>query len=139
MLYTTINGKTDSVWLKKEQLKPLLQTFFTPEIDTANLQNYFTETKFKDQSINAITITYDPSGQLPDSIQLRNWTIYIDPETENVRSIYIVKQFKEKDQLITQQLMWNTDKSAKITTIRNQADGNTVLLKEEKFIFSDNL
>jgi hypothetical protein len=142
LLYTTINGETDSTWLKKEQLKTFLAPFFSVNIDTTNLIDLFKETKFNDQTVNAITLMYEPLKQLPDSLQLRSWNVYIDPISGNVRSIYIVKQFKDSSlsngQSYTQQLIWTTDRSAKIITILNQPDGATTLVKEQKIIWNDN-
>ncbi len=138
LMYTIINDKTDSVWLKKMELKTILAPFFSFNIDTTNLIQYFKETKFNDQTLNAITLTYEPLGKLPDTLQLRGWNVYIDPTSGNIRNVYIEKGFKENGQSYTQQLIWTTDKSAKIITILNQPDGNTKLLKEQKIIWDDN-
>ena len=138
LLYTTVGDKTDSAWLKKEDLKPLLQSFFVPEIDSTNLINFFTETKFNDQTIHAITLTYEPTAQLPDTFAIRSWNVYINPETGNVTSIYILKQYKENNQSFTQQLTWKTGKSATITTIHDLPDGNSELVKKQKIIWSYN-
>jgi hypothetical protein len=132
----TIKEKTDSDWLKREQLKPLLQAFIEPEIKDTNLNKFFKETKFNDQTINAITFTYDPITQLPDSIDLRTWNVYINPQTGNVIKIYLVKNIKENNQSITQQLTWETNKSAEITDILNKPDGSSEILSQEKFIWN---
>ncbi|MEI9934194.1 MAG: hypothetical protein WDM71_04945 [Ferruginibacter sp.] len=63
---TITNGKEDSEWLKREQLKPFLQAFVKPEINETNLTKYFKESRFNDQTINAVTLTYDPISILPD-------------------------------------------------------------------------
>lgn len=142
LLYTTQNGTTDSIWLKKDQLSTFLSPFFTVDIDSTNLIHLFKETKFNDQTLNAITLIYEPLGQLPDTLQLRSWNVYIDPASGKVRSVYLVKQFKEKNQSggqsYTQQLIWTTDESAQITTILNQPDGTATLVKEQKIIWNDN-
>jgi len=135
---TVINNKTDSVWIKKSELVALLQDFLSPEIKETNLINYFKETSFMDQTINAITFTYDPLPTLPDSISLRHWDIYIDPESDKISKIYLVKQFKEKEGIVTRQLTWKTNKWASINTIINMPNGNTALLKAEKFIWNFN-
>jgi hypothetical protein len=100
------------------------------------LINFFTETKFKDQTLNAITFTYDPSRIMPDSIPLRHWDVYVNPETGNVEKVYIVKTIKEQGQSFTQQLTWQTNKLVKITTILNTANGDQELLKEVVFIWN---
>ena len=133
---TVVKGKADSIWLTKVALKSMLQPFLTPVIGETNLMPYFTETRFNDQTINAITFTYEPSQTLPDSIPLRQWSVYVDPEKSVVSKIYMVKQLKEKDQNLTQQLTWQSNKSAKISTILNKADGNLELLREEEFVWN---
>ncbi len=136
MQITTIKGKSDSTWITKAVLKKLLLPFQTPVIDETSMVNYFTETKFKDQTLNAITFTYDPSQTIPDTISLRHWDVYVNPETGNVEKVYIVKTIKEQGANFTQQLTWQTDKLIKITTILNTADGNQELLKEVVFIWN---
>ena len=135
---TTVNGKTDSSWIKKNELACLLKDFISPEIKETNLTSYFKETSFQDQTINAITFTYDPSAVLPDSVSLRHWDVYIEPETGKVTKVYLVKQVKEKDRSITQQLTWKTDKWASINTLLDAPNGNSSLIKTEKFTWNFN-
>jgi hypothetical protein len=127
---TTIKGKSDSVWIQKNDLKKLLAPFLSAIINETNLVTFFTETKFNDQTLNAITFTYDPSRIIPDSISLRHWDVYVNPETGIVEKVYIVKNSKEDKNNLTQQLTWKSNEMAKITTILNKEDGNQELLKE---------
>jgi hypothetical protein len=133
---TTVKGKSDSIWITKEVMKKLLLPFLTPVINETNLIDFFTETKFKDQTLNAITFTYDPSQIMPDSISLRHWDVYVNPETGNVEKVYIVKTIKDQGQNLTQQLTWQTNKLVKITTILNKTNGDQELLKEVVFIWN---
>jgi hypothetical protein len=132
----SIRDKNDSQWIKKEQLKLLLAPFLKPEINNTNLAKYFKETKFNDQSINAITFTYDPIGTLPDSIPLQNWTVYVSPQTSTVTRIFMTKSLKENNQFITQQLTWESNTSALIVDILNKPDGSSEVLTQDKFIWS---
>jgi hypothetical protein len=134
----TMNNKTDSVWIKKGVLSSSLSVFLTPEIKENNLTEYFRETSFNDQTLDAITFTYDPVKKLPDSISLRHWDIYIDPETGKILKVYIVKEFKEKEKTIMQQLTWKTNSSAAINTLINTPGGKIQLQKAEKFIWNFN-
>jgi len=132
---TTVKGKTDSAWIQKKDLKPLLLPFQSPVINETNLTAYFKETRFNDQTLNAITFTYDPIKTIPDSISLRHWDVYVNPETGNVTKVYLVKKIKENNQDLTLQLSWQTNKQAKISTILNKPDGTLELLKEVVFIW----
>jgi hypothetical protein len=132
----TIRDKSDSQWIKREQLKSFLSAFLEPEITETNLIKYFTETRFNDQTVNAITLSYDPIGTLPDSMTLKSWNVYIDPKTGNVTGVFIVKRTKAGNQSITQQLTWENNTSAQIVNILNKPDGSGEILNQEKFIWN---
>jgi hypothetical protein len=139
LMYTvTSNKKTDTNWLKKEQVRPLLEPFIADEITATNLITFFKETKFKDETINAITYTYSPLKPLPDSLAIQHWDMYINPETGSVQKIYLVKEKAIEDEVIITQLIWQTNKWAKITTLKKKANGETSIVKEEKIIWSFN-
>ena len=132
----TVNGKTDSVWIKREQLAILLESFLSPTINETNLVAYFKETSFNDLTLNTLTLTYDAIQTLPDSLHLTHWDVYINPETGKIRKIYMVKQLKINDDFVTEQLTWQTNKSATITTLINKGGNKTELLKVDKFIWN---
>jgi hypothetical protein len=124
---TTVNNQTDSVWLPRNLVKPLLQPFTRDLIDKENLLGYFKESTFNDQSTESITFTYDPITVLPDSISLRHWDVYVDPEKGTIKRVYIVKELSAGgDSSDTQQLTWQTGKWAKIVTIRNKPGASTL-------------
>jgi len=127
--YITSKNHTDSAWLKFDQLEEAVKEFLTPEIDSVNLTTLFTEKNFLDQTIAAFTFTYDPTGQLPDSMKLKRWDVYIDPENNKVKRIYMVKEVSKSTSL---QLTWQNDKYCKIVSIVTDAAGNSAVEKEEK-------
>lgn len=129
LMYTTVNEHTDSVLIKFSELDSLVKEFLSPEIDTANLEPFFTENKFLDQSVNAFTFTYEPKGKLPDSVLLKHWDVYIDPETNKVTRIYLVKQ---ADKNTTLQLTWQSNQWFKTTSIISGADGLEKVEQEVK-------
>src|SRR5664279_2653360 len=64
-LKITINGnKTDSEWHKKEDIRQFASPFLHPVIDSLSMRNFFTEKSFMDQTINAVTFSYDPKIKL---------------------------------------------------------------------------
>lgn len=120
-LKITINGKEkDSVWLKKEDIRKFAFPFLHPVIDSSSLRNYFTEKSFVDQTINAVTFSYDPKTTLPDSIKLNHWDVYVDPQKSNVQRIYMVKEETLNGRSITSQLTWKVNKWCSIRTIVQQ-------------------
>ena len=131
----TIKGKSDSFWIKKENVPPLLEDFFTQEITTTNLTPFFKESKFNDEGVDAVTFTYVPKAPLPDSISLKHWDVYVKLQTGKVKRVYMVSQVKQGAEIFTLQLTWVTHKWAKIVTILNKPAGETELIKEEQFVW----
>jgi hypothetical protein len=130
--YTITKDHTDSVLIKFSMLDDLLKEFLDPKIDSANFVPYFAETKFLDQTINAFTFTYDPKPGIPDSIAIKHWDVYIDPETNKVQRVYLIKN-SGRDK--TLQLTWQSNKWCKTTTIITSADGQSNVEKEEKIVW----
>lgn len=132
---TTFEGKTDSVWMKKSDVRKWATPFLTPVIDSTNMRTLFTQRSFLDQTINAFTFSYDPIGALPDTLQLRRWDVYIDPQQQTVSRIYLVKASSIAGKSQTIQLTWKNGSWAKILIIpENENDPNK--LKEEKVVWN---
>jgi len=125
--FTSENNKQDSAWLKMEELDTAFQVFLTPEIDSTNLSSLFTEKKFLDQTINAFTFTYDPVKALPDSFSLQRWDVYVDPQKNTVRRIYLLKKTPDHK---TIQLTWQSGMWCKMVTISEDEKGNAHVEKE---------
>lgn len=129
LLYTTQNNHTDSVWVKIENIDSAVSEFLHPVIDSVNLTNLFTEKSFLDQTINAITFTYEAKGPLPDSLKLRHWDVYLDPETQKVKRVYLVKELDGGKML---QLTWLSNQWCKIVSISTNKEGVSKVDKETK-------
>ena len=127
--YSITGEHTDSAKAKESDFKSMAQMFLQPEIDSTNLIPFFTESKFLDQSIDAFTFTYDAKPQLPDSVTLQHWDIYVEPGSGNVKRIYMLKKISADKQL---QLTWQSNKWCKITTIKTSPGGASTVEKEEK-------
>jgi len=127
------NGRTDSAWIKMDELEKEFAEFLKPEIDSSNQKKYFDQTSFLDQTLNSATFTYDPIGDLPDSLTLRHWDVYIDPETAKVTRIYILKKASAEKTL---QLTWLKGAGCKIVTLMNKADGSTVIESEQEYTWN---
>ena len=113
-------GKTDTAWLKIEDLKTAFQEFLTPNIDHDNLVDLYTESKFEDKSLDAYTFTYIAKGALPDSISLQRWDVHVSPASSTVKRIYLVKKINAQKEL---QLTWQSGQWCKIVSIVTDAQG----------------
>ena len=135
---TMVDGKEDSVWMKTKDVRIFAQPFLHPKIDTSNFKGLFAQKSFLDQTINAFTFSYDPVSTLPDTMQLKRWDVYIDPQKSKVKRIYMVKEIIKKNTATKQimQLTWMAAHWCKITTITEENNHPTI--KEEKMIWNFN-
>ena len=125
--YITNEKGVDSVWLKSENFEKEMAPFLETIIDTTNLKTLFSEERFLDQTLNAYTFTYDPKVTLPDSLALQHWDVYIDPKTNKVKRIYMIRNLPGNKQ---QQLTWQSDKWCKVVTIGSDNNSNNVVENE---------
>ena len=124
---TKSGGHTDSVWLKIESLNSEMAEFLTPVIDSTGFAGLFRETSFNDQTINAMTLTYDAVKPLPDSMPLQHWDVYVDPQSYTVKRVYMLKKLPA-DKIL--QLTWEANKSCKLVYISKDPSGKDSVEKE---------
>jgi hypothetical protein len=128
----TIGTKTDSTWLKMDELDSVMTDFLTPIIDSTNLINTFTESRFKDETLSAYTFTAEPKNSKENTFAFTHWDVYVDVETNKVKRIYLIKKESPTREL---QLTWQCGKWCKIITISTES-GKSVIEKEEKIYWS---
>ena len=121
---TIVDNKLDSVFIKEVDFETVFASFLSPVIDTANLKNSFVEKRFLDQTLHAFTFTYDPIDSKQNSFAFQHWDVYVVPETNKVKRIYLTKKIDNETELL---LTWQSGKWCKIITVQNGK-----LIKEEK-------
>jgi hypothetical protein len=129
---TLAGARADTSWIQVEEMQTAFAGFLQPVIDSTNLIRLFTETRFEDQTLGTYTFTYTPSRTLPDSIALRKWDVYINPETGLVKKIYLEKWVKGDPDNKYLQLTWNTDHNCKIVYLTENKAGKRQIEKEEQ-------
>jgi hypothetical protein len=120
------------MWVKETDFETTFSVFLFPMIDTSNLKKTFTEKRFLDQTLNAFTFTYDPLNDEGNSFAFKHWDVYVDPETNKVRRIYLKKKVDTDTELL---LTWQSGKWCKIITVKN-IGGKATIIKEEKISWS---
>jgi hypothetical protein len=76
--------------------------------------------------LNSITLTYSSVGKVPDSIPWKYWNIYVEPETNKITRIFMVKELHSDK---TRQLTWIPGVSAKAVTIGNGGPEDEINIK----------
>lgn len=115
----------DSAWLKIETLENEFADFLSPVIDSANMKGKYKETKFLDATLGAYTWTYELRNP-DDTSGLRMWMVYVDPMTNQVNRLYLIKQAPDNAQL---QLTWIPHSHANSRTIFSK-NGEQVVSRE---------
>ena len=77
--------------------------------------------------MNAFTFTYDPTNEQENSFAFKHWDVYVEPETNKVRRIFLRKKIDTTTELL---LTWQSGKWCKIVTIKNES-----IIKEEKIVW----
>jgi len=116
LMITNDGFKKDSVWIKMEEVDQAIATFLDPLIDSTNLKAEFKQTSFKDATLNKITFAYTPTIMHPVGSPLKSWNVYIDPQTNEVSSIYILKITSGKG---TEHLNWIAGKKCTIQLLKD--------------------
>jgi hypothetical protein len=121
--YTTKNGVSDTSIFDKEAFKKVAAELYTPDISSADLKKFYRESVFMDNTINTVTMSYSTTETDP---VVRKIEVMIQPETEQVRSIYVEKQ---EGQMV-RKMIWTPGRNLQIITL---ADGEPDNIKTEKF------
>lgn len=120
------DGRHDSTWLPVETLPGEFAEFMKPRIDSVSMVPWFTEKTFMDETIGLVTMTYERKPACPDTLDLKEWTVYIDPETDKVSRIYILKQ--RGDSIF--QLTWMAGKYSKMRVLDDKKSGEAAIIKD---------
>ena len=115
----TFNEKgKDSVWIKMEELESEFSELIKPTIDSGSMSQYFRESSFMDETLNMVTLTYDPVKPIPEKINWIHWDIYIAPETNSISRVYMVKKLPDNHK---KQITLIPGKNCRIITINDEA------------------
>lgn len=115
-----VDGKTDSVYLKKNELAEILAPFITDEINQDHLSKNYFEKSFADASTKTVNITYDAENK---DASIHQVVIYVNPESGGIRQVYITGFFENKGSILKKQLLWLHDKGFQIiSTSEGNAD-----------------
>ncbi len=124
------NGISDSSFLQIQNIESNLSDFLSPMIDSTNMGAWVKESKFYDESIASFTLSYDVQKDYFDKTAWRKWDVYVDPESQKVNRIFLVKNISDST---IAQLTWIPNSYAKIVIINNQ---NSSVVEEKTFIWN---
>jgi len=118
MKYDIQAGKTDTSYVKREEIRGLAASFLNlPDITKNNYSENYTEEKILDETQNSLSITATAKNEKLE-IQKQIIIVPLDESASgNVQSIFIDRFIQEKDSLIEQKLFWELNKFFQIGSI----------------------
>ncbi len=123
--YTTEGQLSDTALIDKATFRKVAEMLYTPDISSPGLKKFYKESVFMDNTINTVTMSYTTTEQEP---VVRKIEVTIQPESENVRSIYVEKQ----EGPVVAKMIWTPGKNLQVITITNKA-GEAERIKTEKY------
>jgi hypothetical protein len=114
--FTSIQGRTDSVFIPVAEFNQLAMQFVPRELFDSIFEKNYTETSFQDKATRSITFTYAPADSNAELQRVDVLTV-AGPRAQQVKSIYLEKTRRNGDSLILQKLLWSADQSFQIATI----------------------
>jgi hypothetical protein len=118
MKFETMDGKTDTTYLKREEVRDMAKDFLSlPDISQNNYAENYTEERLIDETQNTLSITAMAKHENQE-IQKQIIIVPLDKfATGNVQSIYIDRFVQTNDSLLQQKLFWEIDKYFRIGSI----------------------
>ena len=114
----TTDGKTDTAFVKREEVRGLAKDFLSlPDITQNDYAGNYTEERLIDETQNVLSITATAKNDKPE-IQKQMIIVPLDKfAAGNVQSIYIDRIVQAKDSLLQQKLFWEIDKYFQVGNI----------------------
>lgn len=105
------DSRSDSVFIKKNELPGILQAFLSESISKSALEEDYVEKSFADAGTKTINITYD--AKFKDA-EINQIAIYVEPLDGTINRLYITGFFETENGVIKKQLLWKHNKGFQI-------------------------
>jgi hypothetical protein len=125
----TVDGKSDSAYIPKEEFKKYASDFINmPDITQKKWRGDYIESKLYDEDLNSVVLSYNLKDET-NNAEIRKQEVIIEPnqeEGDQVKTIIVDKFSGKKDQSVRKHMLWQVDKRFQIVTISNSDNKETV-------------
>lgn len=129
---TKTDSLYDTAYIKREDFKAAAHDFLSlPDIASKGFRKSYTESRFFDQDLQKVVITYLPTGK---DMEIQREEVIIAPDAgkgDQVESIYIDRYLSNSDSTVQQKMMWHVNKNFQITTITQKKNAPEKIKQEE--------
>jgi hypothetical protein len=112
--YVDSDNKKDSAIIDFTKFKELASPFLKDDINDSSIKKYYRESIFHDVTTASNTFTYT---SVIDTLPLQTLDILLDTTTDNVKRVFIAKNFRKEDSIVTEKMGWKTGESFFINRI----------------------
>lgn len=112
--YRTREGITDTSMLEKTSFRLFVESIFSARMMADPGKHPYERRVFMDETIGRITISFD--AQDPTAL-VRRMDMLLDPETEEIRSIYLEQSRQSGDTNFIQKVTWSAGQQLQAGTI----------------------
>ncbi len=121
----TLDSVSDTSFVAREDFRKQAQDFLDiPDISSEKYQDDYTESKFFDETLNRVVMTYTKIPDAKHAVQKQEITISPNQFTgDKIVSIYIDYATNTKDSAVQKRMLWMVDKSFQVTRMVQKPGG----------------
>lgn len=130
--YSTEGDRTDSAFISKTEFHKLVDEFTEVDITDKKYIDHYDETSLIDTITRLASFTYlaNKAGMKVSRID-----VYIDPESQRFKKLYIIRNYTTGDTAVSKQLLWQT--SGNFVLITSLTIGDKEITRQEKVVWDD--
>ncbi len=117
----TIDGLSDTVYIKREDFRKYASDFLTmPDISAKKWNDDYEETKLYDEDLKRVILNYMPKDV---NEEIRRQEVMIEPgqqSEDEVRTILIERTTTNEDSTVQKNMLWQVDKHFQVVTVANK-------------------
>ncbi len=114
----TIDGLSDTVYIKREDFRKYASDFLTmPDISAKKWNDDYEETKLYDEDLKRVILNYMPKDV---NEEIRRQEVMIEPgqqSEDEVRTILIERTTTNEDSTVQKNMLWQVDKHFQVVTV----------------------
>ncbi|HET9055941.1 MAG TPA: hypothetical protein VFN30_03735 [Chitinophagaceae bacterium] len=130
--YVTINEKTDTLFLNKQDFHKMIDEFLEINICDKKYVDFYDETSLLDTTTGLASFTYLANSP---KMKVSRIDVYVDPQANRFRRIYIVRNYNKGDTMVQKQLLWQT--TGNFVLITSNTINDKEIIKAEKVIWDE--
>lgn len=133
LMRTTIDGRSDSAFVKLEAFRKVVPLFLVPELDSAYFAENYSESTLYDPASETMSFIYTATN---DQAPLKKAFVYVVQGYNNnkVSRIYLERELASGDTSLSQKLTWKMNEFCQVVETKRTSKGlNTV--KVQKLIW----